>query len=108
MDFLGGFLRTKKGHGYIFVVVDMFNKMCILIPCKNTLKGKDARNMSFEKFWVHFGISRRIILDRDNIFLSVFWTTLWENIDTKFKISTTFHPHIEGQTKAIIFFFFIF
>ena len=44
--------------------------------------------MFFEQVWVHFGIPRSIILDRDTIFLSAFWTTLQENIDTKLKRST--------------------
>ena len=35
MDFVGGLLMTKGGHDYLFVVVDMFSKMCMLMPCKN-------------------------------------------------------------------------
>jgi hypothetical protein len=34
MDFLGGFTMSKTGHDYLYVMVDMFSKMCILIPCK--------------------------------------------------------------------------
>jgi hypothetical protein len=39
VDFVGGFPTTRKENDYIFVVVDMFNKMCILMPCMNTIKG---------------------------------------------------------------------
>jgi hypothetical protein len=42
MDFVGGLPTTRKGHGYIFVVVDRFRKMCILMPCKKTIKGQEA------------------------------------------------------------------
>jgi hypothetical protein len=48
----------------MFVVVDRFNKMCILMPCKKTIKGQEATNMFFEQVWVHFGIPRSIISDR--------------------------------------------
>jgi hypothetical protein len=48
MDFLGGLLATKKRHDYIFVVVYRFIKMCILMPCKKTIGGKEASNMFFE------------------------------------------------------------
>jgi hypothetical protein len=101
MDFVGGLPTTRKGHDYLFVVVDRFNKMCILMPCKNTIKGQEATNMFFEQVWVHFGIPRSIISDKDTRFLSAFWTTLWEKMDTKLKRSTTFHPQTNGKTKVV-------
>jgi hypothetical protein len=77
MDFMGGFPIIRKGYHYLFVIVDRFNKVWILMPCKKTIKGQDVMNMLFKKVWVHFFIPRRIILDVDSGFLSAFWTTLW-------------------------------
>jgi hypothetical protein len=34
MDFIEGLPMSKKNHDYIYVVVDHFIKMCILMPCK--------------------------------------------------------------------------
>eukprot|EP00253_Pinus_taeda_P025300 PITA_25300 len=34
LDFVGGIQLSKRGHDYLYVVVDTFNKMCILMPCK--------------------------------------------------------------------------
>jgi hypothetical protein len=48
MDFVGGFPKTRKGHDYLFMVVDRLNKMCIIIPCKRTIKGQEIENMFFE------------------------------------------------------------
>jgi hypothetical protein len=39
MDFMGGLPITRKGHDYLFVVLDMFNKRYILMHYKNTIKG---------------------------------------------------------------------
>ena len=39
MDFMGGLPTTRKEHDYLFEVVDRFNKMCIPMPCKKTIKG---------------------------------------------------------------------
>jgi hypothetical protein len=47
MDFLGGFPTTKKGHDYLFAVVDRFKNICILMPCKKTIIGKEAINIFF-------------------------------------------------------------
>jgi len=34
MDFVGGFQMSRIGHDYLYVMVDRFSKMCILMPCK--------------------------------------------------------------------------
>ena len=34
MEFVGGLPMSKMSHDYLYVVVDRFSKMCILIPCK--------------------------------------------------------------------------
>jgi hypothetical protein len=45
MDFVGGLPTNRKGHDYLFEVVDRFKKMCILMPCKKTIKGQEVANM---------------------------------------------------------------
>ena len=34
VDFVGGFPLSIKGHDYLYVVVDRFSKLCIMMPCK--------------------------------------------------------------------------
>ena len=34
MYFMGRLPMSRKGHDYLYVVVDRFNNMCILMPCK--------------------------------------------------------------------------
>jgi len=33
MDFVGGLPKSRKGHDYLYVIMDRFSKMYILIPC---------------------------------------------------------------------------
>jgi hypothetical protein len=47
MDFVDGLPTTRKGRDYLFVVVDWFSKMCILMLCKKTIKVQEAANMFF-------------------------------------------------------------
>jgi len=75
MDFVGGLPTSRKGHDYLFMVVDRFNKMCVLMPCKKTISGKEAINLFFGQVWVKFWIPRSIISNMDTRFLSAFWTT---------------------------------
>jgi hypothetical protein len=101
MDFFDGLPTMHKSYDYLFVVFDRFIKIYILMPCKNTIKEHEVENFFFEQVKVQFGIPRSIISDRDTRFLSAFWTTLWENIDTNLNRSTTFHPQTNGKTEVV-------
>jgi hypothetical protein len=65
MDFVGGLPMTKGDHDYLYVVVDRFNKICILMPCKKQIIVEQTVNLFFQYVWVHFGLLTSIILDRD-------------------------------------------
>jgi hypothetical protein len=95
MDFVGGLPMTKGGHDYLYVVVDRFNKMCILMPYKKQITVEQTANLFFYHFWVHFGLPTFIVSDLDTRFLEEFWTSLWKMMDTKLKRSTDFHPQTD-------------
>ena len=101
MDFVGGLPMSRKGHDYLYVVVDRFSKMCILMPCKKQITAKMTAHLFFQNVWVHFGLPTSIISDRDSRFLGKFLSSLWELMDTKLKKSTTFHPQTDGQTEVV-------
>jgi hypothetical protein len=101
MDFVGGLPMSKRGHDYLYVVVDRFRNMCILMPCKKQVTAEKTANLFFQYVWVHFGLPTSIISDRDTRFLGDFWTSLWRMMDTKLKRSTTFHPQTDGQTEVV-------
>jgi hypothetical protein len=65
MDFVGGLPMSRKGHDYLYVVVDRFNKMCILMPCKKQITTEMTAHLFFQNVWVHFGLPTSIISDRD-------------------------------------------
>lgn len=67
IDFVGGLPTIKKGHDYLLWLVDKFNKMCIFITCKKSIKEKEAAKLFFKHVRVYFGITRSIISDRDQI-----------------------------------------
>jgi hypothetical protein len=57
--------------------------------------------MFFQNVWVHFGLPKSIISDRDSRFVGSFWSSLWALMDTKLKKSTAFHPQTDGQTEVV-------
>jgi hypothetical protein len=48
MDYMSGLPSTKKGNDCVFVVVDQFSKMDILIACKNRITVVYTVNILFE------------------------------------------------------------
>jgi hypothetical protein len=101
MDFVRGLPMSKGGHDYLYVVVDMFSNMCILIPCKKHIIADQIANVFFQYVFIHFGLPTSIISDRDTRFLGDFWTGLWRMMDTKLKRRTSFHPQIDRHTEVV-------
>ena len=92
---------SKRNHDYLYVVVDRFSKMWILMPCKKQVTSKQTAHMFFQHVWVHFGLPNSIIFYQDSRFLGNFWSSLCALMDTKLKRSTAFHPQTDGQTEVV-------
>lgn len=45
------------------------------------------------------GVPLSIVLDRDLRFTSRFWESLQEALGSKLRLSSTYHPQIDGQTE---------
>lgn len=63
MDFVGGLPMSRKRHAYLYVVVDRFNKICILVPCRKKVTAEQTAHLFFQNVWVHFGLPTSIISD---------------------------------------------
>jgi len=101
MDFVGGLPKSWKNHDYLYVVVDRFSKMCILIPCNKQIIAEQTTKLFFEHVWVHFGLPTSIVYNQNTRFVGKFWSSLWELTDTKLKKSTTCHLQTDGQTEVV-------
>ena len=85
----------------ILVVVDIFSKMAILIPCKKTVTTQQTTQIFFEHVWKHYGLSTTIIFDKDAIFVGTFWKNIWKELNMRLPLLTAFHPQTYGQTKVV-------
>lgn len=100
MDFITGFPTTSSGYDMIWTIIDRFSKQAYFIPCKKTLTDVQAAHMFIKHIFVHHGLPKVIVSDRDSKFCSNFWVALFDNLGTKLDFSTTFHPESNGQTEV--------
>jgi hypothetical protein len=101
MDYMSSLPSTKWGNDCVFVVVDRFSKMVILVAWKKSIIVEATANIFFEEVWVHFRIPQTIVSDRYSRFLSTFWSSLWSLLKTKLTKSMAFHPQTDGQIEVV-------
>jgi hypothetical protein len=55
MDYMLDLPSTKRGNDCVFVVVDFFSKMEVMVTCKKSTTIEAIANLFFERVSVHFG-----------------------------------------------------
>ncbi|GBG88234.1 hypothetical protein CBR_g46801 [Chara braunii] len=101
MDFIGP-LRppTPRGHDAIFVVVCRLTKHAHFLPCKYASSTKDIASLYFNRIAIHHGLPTSIVSDRDPRFTSHFWRGLHEIYGSELRLSSSYHPQLDGQTEV--------
>ena len=94
MDFVIDLPRTPSG-----IVVDRLTKSAMFIPIKETWSMEKLANAYIHNVVPRFIVPSDIMSDRDSRFLSRFWGKLQQAFGTKLKMSTAFHPMMDGQTE---------
>ena len=72
MDFITD-LPNGKGYNQCWVIADRFTKMARFIPLKNR-KAKELALIFVMEVWRLHGLPKRVVLDRDTVFMSSHWS----------------------------------
>jgi hypothetical protein len=70
-----------------------------LIPCQFDLTANSLAELFFTHWYCENSLPEEIILDRDKLFLSVFWKDLMGLMKVRIKMSTAFHPQTDGSSE---------
>lgn len=91
MDFVEG-LPTSDSANAILVVVDKFSKFAHFIALKHPFTAQTVVLLFLDNVYRLHGMPKSIISDRDKIFTSLFWQSLFKAASTALCLSSAYHP----------------
>ena len=100
MDFILGLTSDIQDRTDILVFVDRTSKMTNLIPVHATITTVETAAHFVDAVFRHRGIPENILLERDSLFTSAFWTLLFELRGTKLQMSTSAYPKRTGKPSV--------
>ncbi|ERF69955.1 hypothetical protein EPUS_08766 [Endocarpon pusillum Z07020] len=86
---------------YLESSTDRLTKYAYFIPYLESSTAEDMAHTFLQYVYANHGMPSEIISDRDKLFTSKFWKSLMDQIGTKHKLSTAYHPQTDGQTERI-------
>jgi transposase InsO family protein len=100
MDFIDG-LPSSKGHDCILVVVDKLTKYAHFVPLKHPYTASKVADLFVDNIYRLHGMPLNLVSDRDPVFTSLFWQSVFKATGTNLKMSTANHPQTDGQTERV-------
>ncbi len=86
-------------YDLILMIVDHYTKMTRYLFMKKTLTVVKLAKLFFKKIALRYEISNNIIIDRNSLFISAFWSEVCFHMKMKRRLSIIFHSQTDNQTE---------
>jgi hypothetical protein len=83
----------------ILVVVDQLTKMAIYLRCPKEVDPLELARSFFGKVMCKHIVPNNIVTDQGSQFTSWFWNRVCSHLNIDHRLSTSFHPQMDGQTE---------
>jgi hypothetical protein len=93
-------LPESQGYDSILTITDHdCTKAAIFIPCREEINAEGTAALYIQHVFVHFGLPRKVISDRDPRFISKFMQEVCRITGIERNPSTAYHPRTDGQSE---------
>jgi len=100
MDFIEG-LPKSLGKEVIWVVMDRVSKYAHFVALVHPYSAETVAQAYMDNIFRLHGLPKSIVNNRDTIFLSTFWQSLFTTLWVDLHLSSAYHPQFDGQTKVV-------
>lgn len=95
------FVEESGSANAILVVVDKYSKFAHFVPLRHPFSAASVARLFMDNIYKLHGLPVAIISDSDKVFTSQFWQLLFQLAGTALRMSTSYHPQTDGQTKRV-------
>lgn len=100
MDFITN-LPPSNHKTTIWVIVDRLTKFAHFIALPVSFTATSLAPIFISEIYKLHGAPKTIVSDRDRIFVSQFWRSLFKHLGTTLSFSSSYHPQTDGQTEVL-------
>ncbi len=89
----------KVMYDLILVIIDHYTKMTCYLSTKKTLTVVELAELFFEKIVLRYEVLNDIVINKDSLFINVFWSEICYHVKMKWWLSIAFHLQTDDQTE---------
>ena len=83
------------------MVVDRLSKYAHFVALSHPYSAETVAQAYLDSIFRLHGLPKSIVSDRDTIFLSTFWQSLFTTLGVDLHLSSAYHPQSDGQTEVV-------
>lgn len=101
MDFIEALPKSEGKEVILVIVVDCLSKYAHFVALAHPYAVPSVAKAFMEHIYKLHGMPTDIVSDRGSVFISAFWQEFMKHLKVQLKLSTSYHPQIDGQTEVM-------